>query len=244
MVPTSWLAVALFFLLIAPGVFFEILSEKRRAGFTESAFREISRIVLFSTVFTGVGVGVVALLRTTWAPSMPDPGMWLRHSTAYVHGHYRLVLRALLIEIGVAFAAVWLVHRALCRRSPARIRRTSAWGEVFRKELPEGWEARARLRLEDGSVWIGTVAGFTADLATEGREIVLAPPLYSRHQEAEITEVPEPWRRVVVKGDDIRSVAVSYHPKQSGAEKLSRKRRKRLARQLGSWLTSVGSNPD
>jgi len=50
-VPSSWLSVVLFFLFIAPGLLLDLLSEQRRAGFSESAFREISRILLASLVF-------------------------------------------------------------------------------------------------------------------------------------------------------------------------------------------------
>jgi Family of unknown function (DUF6338) len=47
-VPGSWLSVLLFFLLVAPGLVFDLLSQRRRAGSPESGFREVSRVVLSS----------------------------------------------------------------------------------------------------------------------------------------------------------------------------------------------------
>jgi len=217
MVPTGWLSVLLFLLLVAPGLAFELLSEKRRAAYVESTFREISRLVLGSTAFTALGLVFLAIARTIWPASMPDPGQLLLHRTAYVDAHYRLILRTILVEVAVAMLAVCLLHLYLGRKTPARIRRTSAWGEVFGREVPSGWEAHVRIRLDDGSVWMGAVAGFTADLNTEGREIVLAPPFYSRVSGNKIEPVPDVWRRVVIRGDDIKTLAVRYVRKVENA---------------------------
>jgi hypothetical protein len=71
-VPSSWLSVVLFFLFIAPGLLLDLLSEQRRAGFSESAFREISRILLASIVFSGFAFSVLAIVREVQPERMPD----------------------------------------------------------------------------------------------------------------------------------------------------------------------------
>jgi len=97
-VPSSWLSVLLFFLFIAPGLLFDLLSEQRRAGFSESAFREISRIVLSSLVFSGfafAGLAIVQWVQPAW---MPDPRRLLEPGGSYARDHYLLILRTLALQ--------------------------------------------------------------------------------------------------------------------------------------------------
>jgi MFS family permease len=63
MVPASWLAVLFFLLFVAPGLLFDLLSEKRCAGIAQSGFREISRVVLASILFSAIGAVAVAVVR-------------------------------------------------------------------------------------------------------------------------------------------------------------------------------------
>jgi hypothetical protein len=61
--PSSWLSVVLFFLLIAPGPLFDLLADKRRALAKESAFRELGRTILAS-------VGSASSGSLQWSPRM------------------------------------------------------------------------------------------------------------------------------------------------------------------------------
>jgi hypothetical protein len=54
MVPSGWLTVVLFLLLVSSGLLFDLLAVRRRTGPAESAFHETSRIVLASLGFTAV----------------------------------------------------------------------------------------------------------------------------------------------------------------------------------------------
>ena len=54
MVPTTWLSVLFFFRFVALGTLFLLLSKRRRKTIADSAFVEISRVVLASLVFTGL----------------------------------------------------------------------------------------------------------------------------------------------------------------------------------------------
>ena len=51
MVPSSVAAVLCFMLLVAPGLLFDMLAARRRAGTPESAFHEASRVVLASLAY-------------------------------------------------------------------------------------------------------------------------------------------------------------------------------------------------
>ena len=69
MVPSTWLSVLFFLLLVAPGALFLL---QRRTAIADSAFLEISRIVLASLAFSGVAFLVLAVVRQArpdWLPA-------------------------------------------------------------------------------------------------------------------------------------------------------------------------------
>jgi hypothetical protein len=179
-IPGTWLSVLFFVLLVAPGLLFELLSERRRAGIPESAFREISRVILASLGFSGFALGVLAIIRAVHPSCMPDPAMLFTTPGMYVARHYRLVLWTLVAEGLLALGAVWLVHWLLAWRHGATIRLVSTWRQVFRRDCPEGCDVFVRVRLSGGIIYTGAVAAFTTDPEDEGGDLVLAPPLFSK----------------------------------------------------------------
>lgn len=110
MVPSSWLSVVLFFLYIAPGLLLDLLSEQRRAGFSESAFRDISRIVLASLVFSGFAFSVLAIVREVQPEWMPDPRRLLDPNDPSTKGHYLLIVRTLVLQGSLALTTAWAWH--------------------------------------------------------------------------------------------------------------------------------------
>jgi Family of unknown function (DUF6338) len=211
--PSSWLSLLLFFLIIAPGLLFDLLSERRRAGLTESAFREISRIVLASLLFSGFAVAVLVVVRTVKPDWMPDPRKLLQHGN-YISKEYRLLTRTLVIEVAIALAASGFTHCLLSRRGGrASIRQISAWTQVFKKDKPPGHDAYVRVRLSGGAVYYGAVANFTSGLDTAGRELVLGPSLYAKAEpDSELSLLPRVVQRIVISGDAIEVLSIDYQP--------------------------------
>jgi hypothetical protein len=143
MVPGSWLSALLFVLLVAPGLLFELLSERRRASFSESAFREVSRVVLGSLAFSGFAFAVLVILRYVHPAWLPDPRRLLEPRSSYPRDHYRLLLRTLVLQASLALAAVWVWHIFLAnkpwhslfanKQGEAEVRPVSAWRKVVSK---------------------------------------------------------------------------------------------------------------
>lgn len=239
MIPSTWLSVVFFLFLVAPGVCFDLLAERRRAGLSESAFREASRIVLASTCFSSVGFLVLALLRASAPSWMPDPGDLLgTEGHSYLATHYRLILRALLSEAGVALAAACLCDRLLSRNGRAHLRSMSTWTRVIRQECPAGHVPHVRLRLASGAVYVGRVADFTADLDPDGRELILMPPLFSKTGTQPLADMPSEWQRLIVSGSAVETLAVQYRPPPSGDPSLPAGR-PRWRRVLGRLAETV-----
>jgi hypothetical protein len=216
-VPSTWLSVLFFLLLVAPGLVFDLLAERRRAGAGESAFREASRVALASTAFSGAALAVLATIRALKPEWMPDPRRLLGDGQAYLADEYRLVLRALLIQVAIALVLALVTHAVLAKSGGASIRQRSAWSSVFHHELPAGMQAHVRVRMTDETVYIGRVAHFTANIEHADRELVLAPPLFSKIKGRHAHGRPRRVAAHVVPGDQIAVLSVQYRPKATPA---------------------------
>jgi Family of unknown function (DUF6338) len=220
-VPSTWISILFFFFfLVAPGATFVLLSRRRRATFEESAFLEISRIVLASLVFSGIALAVLIVVHDFWPHWLPEPRRLVaKDGTDYVRDRYALVTRTVVIGIALACAAAFLATWALGKlQGGATISPVNAWTQVFKLDCPANHDAYVRVRLADGVVYSGLVANFSSDLEVEGRELVLAPPLASKTSDATgLRPVPPEYQRVVLRGDSIEVMSVEYRPRSTTA---------------------------
>jgi hypothetical protein len=147
---------------------------------------------------------------------LPDPKGLLDSSGGYSVDHWPAVLGAVAAEAILAHGAAVLTHWWLARHRRASIRPISGWTAVFRNHRPEGHHAHVRVRLNGGIVFTGTVLGFTSDLPLADRELVLGPPLYSKTGDNPLTQLPPDYKRVVIRGAMIETMAVEYRPSDDG----------------------------
>jgi len=198
--------------LVAPGLLFDLLSERRRVGVPESTFREISRVVLASLSFSAAAFAILVLLRTVEPDWMPDPRRLLGSMDAYLPDHYRLIFRALLIQTGLSLLFAALVHLWLAHRQGAGIRQTNAWTQIFKIDRPLGGFPYVRVRLKSGYVYTGFVGYFSPDLDQDSRELVLLPPLYAKKPDGELKVVPAEQGALILRGSEVDMMAVQYRP--------------------------------
>jgi hypothetical protein len=214
-VPSSWLSVLFFFLFVAPGALFLLLSRRRRTALPDSAFLEVSRIVLASLAFSGVAFLVLARLHQVRPEWLPAPRELLgKDSTAYFRDRYGLVLWTIVIGAALACLFAWLWHLMLSTNDGggAPIRHVSTWTQVLKLDRPTGQDAYVRVRTDDGFVYSGVVADFSTDLEAEGRELILTQPLESGQVGDTLDPVPWRYKWVVIPGDSIKVMSVEYRP--------------------------------
>lgn len=218
MVPGDWLSVLFFFILVAPGLLFDLLSDRRRAGATESTFREASRIVLASFIFSGIAIGILAAVRAIKPQWFLDPDILFREGSSYLAQEYQLTLPIFAAEAALALFIAWLTHVYFAHKQGATIRPVSAWTQVFKRDCPTGHDVYIRVRLTEGITYIGLLANFTADLAIDGREVVLAQPLYSASGSNPLTQVPSDYQRVIISMNAIQTISVAYYIRRNKTE--------------------------
>jgi hypothetical protein len=223
MQPTTWLGVLLFFLLVAPGFLFDLLSDKRRVMSAESTFREISRSILASTIFSSISVALFTLIGMEATRVVPDFHSLLEQPNEYISKHYRLLIFDLILELILACGSAWIWHRILFWRAGGKaIYQISTWRQVFRRDAPEDHYAYVRIRMDDDTVYMGTVEHYTPDLEIADREIVLSFPIMSKTGTNPPSEVPRNWQRVIIKGASIKVISVEYRRRQQEIRRKNR----------------------
>lgn len=215
MLPSTWVGVVLFLVLIGPGALFDLLSDRRRAHPKETALREASRIVLASLCFSGLGFAVLAAAGSMDARWAPDLGALLRDPHGYALERYPLLIWSAAVEFAVACAAAGGFHYLLRWRQKTSMRTVSLWHAAFHEDAPKGdFLPYVRVRLTNGAVWTGYVAHASTDLELADRELVLSAPLWCKlKDDAALAPVPAEWSRVVFPGSVVENIAVSYRPK-------------------------------
>ena len=241
MVPTNWLAVLFFVLLVAPGLLYDLLADGRRAKSGESVFREVSRTVLASLIISTLSISILVAIRWARSAWMPDPDRLFSGTGGYAARHYRLILRTLLLEGGIALVIAAGFHWILARRLRARLRPVSTWTKVFREERPPRCLPHVQVRLANSMTYIGQVGHFTADLETADREIVLVPPLYVKRPDGQLKDMPSEWQRIVLSGASVESLIVQYRPdpRSPSTESLAKRLKARLP-----WPRSTPGSDD
>lgn len=217
MIPSTIGAVFSFFLFVAPGLLFDLLAARRRAGVPETAFREASRVVLASTAFTGAAAAVVVLMGLAVPSIRARLRAWLSGSESFSATQPSALL-ALIVVALTACALAWVVHEFLARGGSA-LRQTSAWSHVFRTEAPDGSVPYVRVKTSSGSTYTGFVGTYTPDLDAAGRELVLVPPLWSAAPGKPLNPV-EQWSRIVLRGEEIIVLMVDYRPSPEQPEEI------------------------
>lgn len=234
MIPTTSLALILFALFVSPGLLFDLLSDRRRAGRSESSFREASRVVLASLLISGSVMVVLSYLRPRLPDLLADPGMLLRFGGPYVATHYQLVFTTLGVQLALSLAVAWGIHVLLVViHRDATIRARSAWTQVFKVDPPAGCVARARVQLTSGGVYSGIVIAASPDHEVEDRELILTDSSYAEASDSKPVQLSEGYQqRVIIRGQNIDTIAVRYERAPAGLKipRLS------PARQLRAWV--------
>jgi hypothetical protein len=200
----------------------------------------VSRTVLASLIISTLSVSILVAIRWARPAWMPDPDRLFSGMGGYTAHHYRLILRTLLLEGGIALVIAFGFHWIRARRLRARLRPISTWTKVFREERPPGCLPHVQVRLANGMTYIGQVGHFTADLETADREIVLVPPLYVKKPDGQLKDMPSEWQRIVLSGASVESLIVQYRPDP----RCPSTETEGLAKRLKARLLWVRSTPE
>ncbi|MFT7841172.1 DUF6338 family protein [Saccharothrix sp. BKS2] len=228
--PQTLGAVASFLVLVAPGIVFELLRERRRAGYKESPFREAARVALGSLTFTLLScallLGTGALVRAAFRTDVVVPlDRLVTGGAAYARSHLTLVVTSVVAELAVACVLAALADRLLAHRGReiTSVRQQTAWHQVFRHDRPPGTVPWVHVHLTDGTSFFGFLRSHTASGPPDERELVLegtsltylGKPLDGGDEHVE-EAIGERWARVVVPANQIKYLRIQYRDRVTG----------------------------
>jgi hypothetical protein len=215
-IPQTLGALAAFLALVAPGIVFELLRERRRGRHQETAFREASRVALGSLVFTLLSLlvltGLQGLASLAGWRLFPSPAAWLAQGEAYARDHLTLIVVSVAVELALAcaFAVGYDELRARRRGERATVQQRSAWAQALRVDRPRGTRAWAHALLENGTSFYGYVRSYTPSGPLAERELVLEGDALTFEDDSGQKVIGETWRRVVIPGSKITYLRVTY----------------------------------
>lgn len=209
MVPVNVWSAVFFLVLVAPGLLYDLIAETRSARQKESAFREISRVVLASLAFSALPLLAITLTGDLGVTdALPDPSRWARSGSTYALDNYAAVVFSLVLQCLLSCALVAAFHRFKHHRNPKLVA-TPTWRKVFRDDNPSGAAPIVRVKTTSGSTYVGELSDYTQSW-DEDRDLVLAPPLQVKPEGGQLTGMPEDWQRVIIPSNSIQTITVRY----------------------------------
>lgn len=247
-VPATVGGIAVLVLLVLPGLAFELIRQRRRAGRDDSPFVEGSRVLIAGLSLGAITEALLALV------SLAGPRSIVSLSGLFTTEHW--VTDHLLVSGWTAWA-YGLVSVTLAALAAAILpgmnpggdnHPESGWVTAFDRlprlirevqQLPDTPVARLSVRLADRTVYTGDLAEFSVGSAPEGRELHLGGKLLIRPPGAAKAEPVTDWQRILLREDQISGILVQYVPSAAspappGSEpRLGRRLRHGVAKLFG-----------
>jgi hypothetical protein len=183
MVPQTVLGFFFFLLLVAPGVYYQLLRERRNPQIRETAFREAARVALYSFWFSFSASAMIILFRIVFPNLLVDfvidPEAYGNDTQKYINSHTKAIVSTIVLEVLTAFSLVIAVdqissaklYSKFCAKLPGPIQNVlrsvstgsrtyeitshGLWWDMF-LAIPSNEIAWLSIRLTDGS----RVSGF------------------------------------------------------------------------------------
>jgi Family of unknown function (DUF6338) len=221
-VPATIGGIVVLVLLILPGLAFELIRQRRRAGRDDSSFVEVSRVLISGLSLGAITEAVLALV------SLAGPHSIASLSGLFTKPHW--VTDHLLVcgWTAWAYGLMSVTFAALAAailpgmNSGSQNHPESGWVTAFDR-LPQLIRVAQRLsatptvrlsvQLTDGTVYVGDQAEFSVGSAQEGRELLLCGELLIRLPGATKAEPITQWQRILLSEDRISDILVQYVPR-------------------------------
>jgi Family of unknown function (DUF6338) len=163
LVPASAISVAVFLLLVAPGTCYELLRQKTRHPRDETAFIEISRVLLSGMLITALALALLAAVRFAAPFALLDLSSLLQHGATYVAHHVVLTGWSAGAELVLATLLAVLANDLLTTTTARPIFAVDAWHGVTEVLALPGQEVNLSVRLKDGTEIVGYYIGCSTD---------------------------------------------------------------------------------
>ena len=198
-------------MFVVPGTYYELRRNKTLFPVEESAFLQISRILLSGAVLTAVSSVLLFLVYQVSPGSLLNAADLLRSGVDYVASHVGLVGKTLVCQLAASALLSAIASDTLTKANAGHIRRGTALYGVTEIEKEPTEVTFLSVKLTSGVELLGYHYGITTDSDPAKQELVLQRPLYVVHPgSSELQPFDGSWRRIVIIGSQIQYVTVKY----------------------------------
>jgi hypothetical protein len=211
-IPATFGALLGFLGLVAPGLVYNTIAEKRRSPRDESTFAEVSRVALTSLAFSLIGLAILWLLQRYSLLALPSIELWLMHGGDYAASNIGKVFFGLFAQVVLACGLAAVVAWILTRGSRSRFRNDTIYGSVFRRWAPVKFSNWVHVKLEDGTEFWGYERAHHDHGEAAARAIVLQGKALRKRVpgDSEWQKIGENWECVIIDAARILYMQVIY----------------------------------
>lgn len=243
MIPSTTAAVVVFVLLVSPGIAFELLWQRSRPRRDETAFVEISRVLLAGVAFSGAAALLMVVVAALAPGAAADLLSLVRSGQGYVEGHPGLTLGTLVTGVTIAVCVAIAAHELLTPPTVRRIVQETVWHTAFSRMAGPGVRVFLSVQLKNGTTVTGYSAGYSTEPDPVKRDLLLTAPLAIRLPgETVATPLADAWQTLVLSGTEIRTIATAYVT-QADSAPLQRRRQQSALAWLGvhAWQSALAA---
>lgn len=205
-------------MLVAPGLTYQLVLERREPSYEESVFRETSRVALTSLIFSLAAVCLLVAASKAIAV-LPDLGAWYSEGNAYVEDHFLAVVVGLGIQVTLACGLAGGSAFLLTFKSDATLSRKGPWYVMFRQEKPKGTTPWVHVRMDDETdVW-GYLRSYSDPTKNDVGSVVLGGTTLKWRKKADRNSsvFGDSWDAIWIPVDKIMCVRVIYRDEAADA---------------------------
>jgi uncharacterized protein DUF6338 len=230
-------------LVLAPGIWYELIRQHSRPGRGDSTFVEVSRILLAGVLVSLTVLFLLGGFRALNPRLLADPQALLSQP-GYLATHLGLLAWTLawFLVFAMTIPAAWL-YNTPGKNTQVEIRQESHWVSFFDRIPRQDAVARnlappefiyLQVRTDGGVLYRGRLAAYGNGLDLDARELTLSQPsLITKPVDQPWSPlISEKWSAVILRGDEIKDIWVlNYAPGDDPASA----RRARVPRIPAHW---------
>ncbi|PRX47949.1 hypothetical protein B0I33_105534 [Prauserella shujinwangii] len=211
MTPASVVGVTVFFLLIIPGITYELLRRRVLLPIEESGFVQVSRILLSGTIIFAIVVLLLVAVRSVSPRALLNPGAFIGAGSAYAESNLGLIGKTMGFYVLLAVLLAVVASDLNLGSKQVKIHRGAAiigLTEIDKRPEDVAWLA---VHLKSGKEILGYYYGATTELDPDKRELILQKPLRVGYPEkGEPAHMASDWKRVLIHVREIEYLSVAY----------------------------------
>jgi hypothetical protein len=249
--PTTFVGVLVLLAVVTPGILLELLRQRVWPTRNDTIFLETSRVLAAGVLLSAIGVLLMSVVAVVSPRAITD-----LHSAIvdplYLANHLLLALSSIVLFLTLTATLAGIYSSIfLYPGISGPIAQESAWVSVFarlldrlRREQVDELAGRTittqvQVELKSGSVFIGTRDVYTVNAAMEGRELVLASPLFQVDAGGRIVALEAGWQRLIIAQSEIAMIRVRFAADASKVEPAAKESSSaRARRKLDGLLSS------